>query len=158
MFEFRLLLVRVQDRLVLRFSYLLKSVFVGLAVLVALAMGVSGSASLLGEILVALALLGALFEERWTWDPQARTLTHRSGVVFWVRQTVYPADTIAGFEVRRVTRGQGLFAKKTVGLALETRDAGVVTVESHRERKDDDLPEFARLVAEAIGVPVKDEV
>lgn len=143
--------------MVLRFSYVLRGVFVALATVVVLAMVVTGTPSLLGEFLTALAVLGALFEERWVWDPESRTLVHLSGVVFFTRRKVYPGEQITAFEVRRFVRGSGPWAKKSVGLSFESTGSGLVTIESHRQRKDDDLPVFAGLVAGVLGVPVTEQ-
>jgi hypothetical protein len=174
MFEFRLILIRPEDkRLVLRFSLVLRAVFFTLSLVTIAAMAVSGSAAVLGIILAAATLLGAVLEERWTWDPAARTLTHRSGLLFLARSQTYTAADIAGLELRRYYRNQvagqpgpnsdtakrslrrSLFSPRMIGLGLDTA-GGRVPVENHREREKDDLALFATLLAEALDKPLEE--
>lgn len=181
MFEFRLILVRPEDkRLVLRFSYVLRGSFFLMTALIAAAMLVSGSVSAVGVILGLLTLFGALFEENWTWHPDSRTLVHRSGLLVLAKNKTYAAADIGGLELRRFIRGQypggpelnptddpaaapgkrqprkSRFAVKMIGLALETKDGKPCTIETHRERDRDDLALFAALLAETLNVPLRE--
>ena len=83
--------------------------------MVALALILFGSAILTPEagkgfspgLLVALliALLGSLYEERWTFDRPNKTVQFRFGLVFLARRVRVPFEQVKSLEVERFFRG-----------------------------------------------------
>jgi hypothetical protein len=84
--------------------------------MVALALILFASATLSPEsgkgfspgLLVALliALLGALYEERWTFDRPNRTVQFRFGLVFLARRVRVPFDQVESLVVERFVKGK----------------------------------------------------
>ncbi len=56
-------------------------------------------------VALALTLLAALYEERWTLDPAQQSLTHRYGLAFLARKVVLPFSRIEGFRLRAFVKG-----------------------------------------------------
>jgi hypothetical protein len=181
MFEFRLRLVRAPGGgLELRFHWAQRLLFLGIFGLLASGMAIGNDFSLMGIILAGAALAGALFDDAWSWDPAARVLTHRLGMLGLARRTAWPAAEITGLQLVRFTRGQNLvrasgdrpmheapadpaggqrkplFATAMIGLAFESREGGLTSIETHRRRRADELETAGRLLSEALQVPLSE--
>ncbi len=166
MFELRLLLVKGENgAFTLRFSRILRGLFLGIAAVLVAAMAMSGGVSVPGLVLALISLAGGLFKERWVWNPTSGTLTHFSGLWPIIKRQVYIAEQIMSLELRRFARGrpanQGQAAKKSrfaprmIGLSFEDREHGLVTIETHRQRDMDDLALAATLLEEALGLSLE---
>lgn len=58
-----------------------------------------------GWIAIGLSALGALYEDRWTFDAEARQITHRSGLVLLARRRTIGFGEAQGFRVAPFVRG-----------------------------------------------------
>jgi hypothetical protein len=59
-----------------------------------------------GWLFVALPALGALYEERWLFDGQARTVRGRMGLVFLAKGPAFPFSEVAGLDIDTFAKGQ----------------------------------------------------
>ncbi len=60
----------------------------------------------LGWLFVALPALGALYEERWIFNSQDRTVQGRMGLVFLAKGPSFSFDEIAGMDIDLFAKGQ----------------------------------------------------
>ena len=81
------------------------SMIVMAAVLVAAAFASGGAPGPLGWAALVLAILAALYEERWILDPGAGLLRHRFGLLVLARSVALPFDRIEAFRLRSFVRG-----------------------------------------------------
>lgn len=75
-------------------------VIVGVSVFVA-----GGDPGIGSWIIVAVLLLGILYEEKWIADPAAKLIRHRSGLVIAARPIDIPFAAIEGFALTSLVRG-----------------------------------------------------
>jgi len=59
----------------------------------------------LAWVVMALSVLAAFYEERWTLDSEAGRLTHRFGLLFLAKSVFIPVERIEGFRLRAFVRG-----------------------------------------------------
>jgi hypothetical protein len=172
MFEFRMNLYRkAGGGFELRFSWLQRGLFLAIFGLLVAGMTIGRDLSAIGVALTLVALFGGVFEDAWAWDPAARRLTHRIGVLGLSKKRHWTADSITRLELRRFTRnnlarssgdrtrpakGPGLFGNTQIGLYFEDRQGQSKTIETHRLRTNDDLAEAARLLAEAMAIELSE--
>lgn len=69
------------------------------------AFSAGGRPSLVAWIVIALLGLGMLYEERWTVDPKARTLSHRAGILPAVKTQSFGFDEVAELRLSAFARG-----------------------------------------------------
>lgn len=74
-------------------------------VLVGAVVVAGGTPGPLGWIALALAVLAALYEERWVLEPKAGLLRHRFGLLVLARSLSLPFDRIEAFRLRSFVRG-----------------------------------------------------
>ncbi len=56
-------------------------------------------------IIIAVLVLGVLYEEKWTADPAAKMVSHRSGLLVAARTVEIPFDSIEEFSLTALVRG-----------------------------------------------------
>jgi hypothetical protein len=115
-----------------------------------------GVPSALGWIFVIVALLSAVYEERWTADSERKTLSHRYGLIFAARSFSLSFDGIHAFRVSSFIKGEmkdpataendpdesnGLskarrpyFKKRMLRLIVETGEGEVIVMDAAGER------------------------
>lgn len=76
-----------------------------LAIVVASILAAGGEPGIGSWIVVAVLVLGVLYEEKWTADPAAKTVSHRSGLLVAARTVAIPFDTIEEFALSALVRG-----------------------------------------------------
>jgi hypothetical protein len=76
-----------------------------LALMAAALFADGGSPGALGWILMALAALAALYEERWTFDPAAGTIAHGAGLVILSRRLGLALGDVERFRIVPFVRG-----------------------------------------------------
>jgi hypothetical protein len=76
-----------------------------LAIVIASIVTVGGGTGIGFWIIVAVLVLGALYEESWVADPEAGTLVHRSGLIIAAKPLVVRIADIEGFALDAVARG-----------------------------------------------------
>lgn len=75
-----------------------RAVFLALAAIVALAMGTAGTISVVAIVFLLVLVLGAAYEERWTFDAIGHTVVRRDGFLFAARERRWRYDEILRVE------------------------------------------------------------
>jgi hypothetical protein len=75
-------------------------------VVLAVAILLTGGTGLVGVLFVLVSALLALYEERWDFDGNARTIVARSGLLLLNKKNLYPFDSIETLELDDFTRGR----------------------------------------------------
>lgn len=161
--------------LVLDLGLRFRIVFLSLAAIVALAMGVAGNTGVFAIVLLVVLLLGASYDERWTFDSTTGTIVSRYGLLFAARThsrrydeitaveyTIYRVGSIPGIQSDLEAEEHSFEGTRRRPLrrihmryGLRTRDDEIVQIETRRVRElevDKRLPET---IAHHVGVPAE---
>lgn len=113
-----------------------------------------------------LAALGALYEERWSFDLRAGELRSRIGLVFIARKRRYAFASIAGLGVERFVKGALDQAAQVepdkmprgseARLLVELKDGSRLIVDALPYRDRERLTKAALRIAAAAGLPLLD--
>jgi hypothetical protein len=118
-------------------------------------------------LLLALASLAALYDDRWIFDSERRQVLRRIGLLFAARQTVM---AMADFD-RVILRGRVVAAERTAQLPHERQRSGIASfaalllqdtagrcyrVEQCRGTHAGDLAAVAAAIASFCGLPLED--
>jgi hypothetical protein len=139
--------------------------------------GIGGWASL------SIAALGALYEERWSFDPGAGQVSHRVGLVLLARRTTIALGDIASFRIEPFVRGtvpgsadeerenaaalaggraddagakRARFKRPYLCLICETKDGSRRFLNAVPARRGAALKAQASRIAEACGAPLSE--
>lgn len=170
-------------RVMLELGLGFRALFGFLAAIVALGIGSTGQIGTVPAVVLAILVLGALYQEQWIIDPGDRTVTARHGLVVLARRrrwsfgeierveyTHYTAGSIpgstqppppgAGDPQREAMSGFGrmnrALRRHFLRYSLVTRDGDRVKVEIRRVRDWNADVALPTSLAEAIGVPLND--
>lgn len=134
------------------------------AVAIALVIAAAAAASAPAWIFPALAALGALYEERWTFDLGAGELRSRIGLVFLARRRRYAFASIMGVGVERFVKGaldqsvsiepDKLPRGSEARLLIELKDGSRLIVDAMPYRDRERLTEAAERIAALAGLPL----
>jgi hypothetical protein len=170
-------------KLILEFGIAFRLLFEALALVLGTGVAGSGDPTALSLIILALLILGAVYEERWVIDPDTREVTNRHGLLFlaqrrrWrfdeieaVEYTHYRGGTLPGSpqtppsdSAERAARdATSRFGRVTRGLDryflrydLVTTEGRKVRIELRKVTDWDREKEIPGAVASAIGVPLE---
>jgi hypothetical protein len=134
-----------------------------------------------GWAALAVAALGALYEERWTFDPKAKLIAHRVGLLFLARRRTIALGDAARFRIVPFVRGtvpgtpdealenaaalaggrvddsgrrRARHKRPYLCLLCETEDGSRHFVNAVSARKGEALRAQASRIAEACGLPL----
>jgi hypothetical protein len=134
-----------------------------------------------GWVALGLAALGGLYEERWTFDPKAKLISHRVGLVFLARRRTIALGDAAHFRIAPFVRGtvpgsadeaeensaalaggraddagrrRARHKKPYLCFLCETKDASRYFVNAVPARKGAVLRAQASRIADACGIPL----
>ena len=109
-------------------------------------------------------LFAALYYEYWKFDPHAREIIHRYGVLWFTKREVYPFDEFSAVQLRLHRKG-GISAAQTRGGArrahltlslIRPEEAQPVEIESiSRRRSAGGTEAAAEAVAACCGLPLE---
>jgi hypothetical protein len=111
-------------------------------------------------VISALALLGAAYHERWTFDRPGKAVTHRFGVAFAGVTRRYPLEKMANLQIEG-RRGQerGPFSRRgtVVTLWLNGSDGESFRLEAYPPSQRGRAADTARDIAEYCGLPLRED-
>jgi len=170
-------------KLTLEFGIAFRILFAALALVLGTGVAGSGDPTALSLIILAILILGALYEERWIIDPEAREITNRQGLVVLARRKRWRFDEIEGVAYTHYRGGTipgspqtppsnsaesavrdatSRFGRVTRGLDryflrydLVTTDGRKVRIELRKVTDWEREKEIPGAVASAIGVPLE---
>jgi len=126
----------------------------------------SGGLGIPGNIIIGLALLAALYEERWTLDLDTRRLSGRVGLVVVARSQSIPFMDIERIRVDTFAKGrldqkalqsdEKMPPGSQVRLIVDTKTGSSIMIESAAFRQKAAMLVTARSMAEAMHVPLED--
>jgi len=108
-------------------------------------------------IITVITILAGLYEERWRFDRETRTIVHRYGLVILAKRAVVDFDDVEGFalsNLREIPDDGAFSARRSVALRslvsfqILTNDGKYRTVEIRANRHNDTLKENAERIAE----------
>lgn len=136
------------------------------AIAIALGFAAASAAAAPAWIFPILAALGALYEERWSFDLRAGELRSRIGLVFIARKRRYAFASIAGLGVERFVKGALDQAAQVepdkmprgseARLLVELKDGSRLVVDALPYRDRERLTKAARRIAALTGLPLLD--
>jgi hypothetical protein len=173
---------RADGSIVYGIPRLFRAAMAAIVALLAVALFIDGqSPGVGGWVALGIAALGGLYEERWTFDPKAKAIVHRVGLVFlarsrtialgdaarlrfvpFVRGTVpgsadeaeENAAALAGGRADDVGRRRARHKKPYLCLLCETEDGSRYFVNAAPARKGAVLKAQASRIAEVCGLPL----
>lgn len=136
------------------------------AVAIALGFAAALAASATAWAFPILAALGALYEERWSFDLRAGELRSRIGLVFIARKRRYAFASIAGLGVERFVKGaldqaahvepEKMPRGSEARLLVEFKDGSRLVVDALPYRDRERLTKAAERISAAAGLPLLD--
>ena len=163
MIDIRLIPQQLDDGcLVLRLGRGFRVIFTIMAAVILAGTLGSGPPAPLPLGLVLLLLAGALYEERWTVDPQAGTLTARHGLLPLARTRNWPiADIVSvrhsGAASATASGDRPGAGRRYLRYALVLRGGEALRVEVRRLREAEDPLLLPRTLATALQVPLEEQ-
>ncbi|MBU0928231.1 MAG: hypothetical protein KKA67_10810 [Spirochaetes bacterium] len=137
-----------------------------IALVLVAASAFSGGFGAPGLVIVAVAALAALYQERWTFDAEADACSGRMGLLFAAKGPDFKASDVARLRIDVFAKGrldQGSLPpadKMPYGsqarLVLDTKSGDSYMLDSVPFRRRADLESTALLIAEELGVPLGD--
>jgi len=157
---------RAGTRLVYRIPVWYRAVS-GLVVLTLVASAfVSGGLGVIGYTIIGLAVLAALYEERWTLDTESGMFYGRVGLVFWAKGPSMPFSEVARVRIDTFAKGRldqqilppddKMPTGSQARLIVETKTGGSIMVESVPWRQRAELTITAKAMAEAMNVTLEE--
>lgn len=156
--------------LALRISILAIGLIIIAASLIPSSDGAQSHLGVTTVLLCIVLLLGALYEERWTFDPATRAIKFRFGLLFLAKTMSIPYDQVDEIRVERAMKGTmqplneqteptkpttGLFRlfqpKVFINLVLYLNHAERVVIESGSARREDQLITLKNQIQEVIS-------
>jgi len=125
----------------------------------------SGGLGIAGNVIVVIAALAALYQERWTFDPGSDSCTGRIGLVFAAKGPTYKASDVARLRLDIFAKGR-LDQKdlppedkmpfgSQARLIVETKDGEAFMLDSVPFKRRAELEASALAIADAIGVTLE---
>lgn len=161
--QIRLILRTSGGALVYGIHPLFRAALGAIAAVLALAMAVGGP-SALGAALMLLSLLGALYEERWTFDPSTGNCAGRIGFVFAAKGPKFKAEDVAALWVDLFVKGRldqseappenKMPPGSQARLIAELKSGESFLVDSVPFRRKRELEEAAARIMTAMGIVV----
>jgi len=135
------------------------------ALALAVAAAFSGGLGIAGNAVVVIAILAALYQERWTFDPAADACTGRMGLVFAAKGPTYKASDVARLRLDIFAKGRldqkdlppedKMPLGSQARLIVETKEGEAFMLDSVPFKRRADLEATALAIAEALGVPLE---
>lgn len=172
--------IRSDERgsLVLALGTGFRALFLSLAAIVALAILSAGSVSVVALIVLIVLLLGAAYEERWTFSSVDSTVTSRYGLLFAARTRHWNYEEIAGVEFTAYRVGsipgsassrvepasdqstiegarRRLSRRAHLRYGFRTHDDGLVQIEIRRVRDLETEQQIPATIARHLDVPLE---
>jgi hypothetical protein len=174
MFEIRLVpTTRTDGSLELRLSLGFRLMFTVFAVVVAVGMLSTPRIALLPSTLLLILLFGALYDERWRFDPASKTIVARHGLLIagrkrsWrfdeiaaVHSSYYMSGTVPGSgsahpdRTGSGMRGRRFFQRPHIKYGLTLTSGEMIRIEIRRVRDTEDRQEIPTRIARMVGVEV----
>jgi hypothetical protein len=173
-FGFRLSLRRLGDgRLVFSVPPVLRYTLLAIGVIVLAALLLTSPSGLRGVFvwantiplaLVVLALLGAAYEERWTFDRNADRLLYQYGLIFARGRREHRISELERVETSQFIRGtmgsrqaprRSLAFRPVLTLSLQTKDGRLLRLETYAASQRPKMETAARAIAEYCGLPIE---
>lgn len=158
MFELRLRARRLgRDRITLHLPILFRIAFIAVGLFLILGMMLAAKFEVGATVIVAVCILGALYDERWDFDATRRVVARKIGVLFLHGGRSYAFDDITSVSVRRyqrfgtAVRGPGdrrHTGSELVQLGLDLTNGATVVIETRKVRSWDPNDDLARSIAE----------
>ncbi len=143
--------------------YRLSSALIALAL--AAAAVFSGGLGIAGNIIVAVAILAALYQERWTFDAPGDACGGRIGLVFAARGPSFRASDVARLRIDLFAKGRldqkslppedKMPSGSQARLIVDTKSGESYMLDSVSFKRRADLETSARIIAEALKVPLE---
>mgnify|MGYP000990810476 FL=1 len=129
------------------------------------AAAVSGGLGIAGTAIVIVAILAALYQERWTFDAAADACTGRTGLVFAATGPSFRASDVIRLRIDVFAKGrldqQNLPPEDRMPmgsqarLLVEAKDGEVYMLDSVSFKRRAELEASALAISEALGVPLE---
>jgi hypothetical protein len=110
-------------------------------------------------VISVLALLGAAYHERWTFDRRGKEVTHRFGVAFAGVTRRYPLARMASLQLEGHSgRERGLLFRRgtVVTLWLNASEGESFRLEAYPPSQRGRAADTARAIAEYCGLPLRE--
>jgi hypothetical protein len=160
--QIRLSLRRVDSTLVYGIPIWYRAVAWLIVCVLVAASAFSGGIGAVGVVFTALAVLAALYQERWTFDPASGSCSGRIGLLFAAKGPAFLATDIESLRIDLFAKGrldQGSLPpedKMPLGsqarLVIELKDGNAIMLDSVPVKRRPELELTARTLAEALGV------
>lgn len=153
----------------LRLTAPVRGTLLGMAVILGAATFGFGDPPILGIIITVLMLIAGLYDERWTFDADAHTVTYRFGTLPVAITRRYGFDQVSGFGTEVFCRGTSarppdpntdsgkrkpLFQTRYVSLFMYLDSGERLVLETVNTRRQTETEDAARTLSRLCGKPV----